>query len=110
MPRAAVKSVDAQDHGADELGHGRLEDVGATAGAVADVVPDEVGDDRRVTRVILRDAGLDLADQVGADVGRFGVDAAAKLGEERHEGAPKAKPTIQKGVSASAGIVLWTSG
>ena len=62
-------------------------------GAVADVVAHEVGDDGRVARVVLGDAGLDLADEVGADVGGLGVDAAAELREERDERAPKPKPT-----------------
>ena len=76
---------DAEDHGADVLGGGRLEQVGATAGAVADVVADEVRDHARVARVVLGDARLDLADEVGADVGGLGVDAAAELGEEGDE-------------------------
>ena len=92
---------DAEDHRADVLGGGRLEEVGAAAGAVADVVADEVGDDARVARVVLGDARLDLADEVGADVGGLGVDAAAELGEERHEEAPKPKPTIRNGASAT---------
>ena len=75
----------AEDHRADVLGGGGLEEVGAAAGAVADVVADEVGDDGRVARVVLGDAGLDLADEVGADVGGLRVDAAAELGEERDE-------------------------
>jgi hypothetical protein len=33
--------------------------------------------------IILGNAGLDLADQVGADVGRLGVDAAADAREQR---------------------------
>ena len=52
--------------------------------------PDQVGDDGRVARIVLGDAGLDLAHQVGADVGGLGVDAAAELGEERHEGGAEA--------------------
>ena len=46
-----------------------LEQVGGHAGAVADVVADVVGDHGRVARVVLGDARLDLADEVGADVG-----------------------------------------
>src|SRR6185437_1616815 len=59
----------AEDHGADGLGGGGLEDIGAAAGAVADVVPDEVG----------------------ADVRGLGVDAAAELGEERDERGSEAE-------------------
>ena len=81
----ARKQRNAEDHRADVLGGGGLEEVGAASGAVADVVADEVGDHRRVARVVFGDAGLDLADEVGADVGGLGVDAAAELREERHE-------------------------
>ena len=64
-----------------------LEQVGRHAGAVADVVTDVVGDDRRVARVVLGDTGLDLADQVGADVGGLGEDAAAETCEDRDQRA-----------------------
>jgi hypothetical protein len=71
-----------RDRGDDRAGV-RLEEVGAHAGDVADVVADVVGDRGRVAGVVLGDAGLDLADEVGADVGRLGVDAAADTGEQR---------------------------
>ena len=63
-----------------------LEQVGGHAGAVADVVAHVVGDGGRVAGVVLGDARLDLADQVGADVGGLGEDAAAdpqEQGEQR---------------------------
>ena len=82
--------ADAEDHGADVLGGGGLEEVGAAAGAVADVVADEVRDDARVARVVLGNAGLDLADEVRAHVGGLGVDTAAELGEEGHEAGAEA--------------------
>ena len=87
---------DAEDHGADVLGGRRLEQVRAAARAVADVVADQVGDHGRVARVVLRNAGLDLTDQVGADVGGLGVDTAAKLGEQRHEAGAKAEADDQE--------------
>ena len=87
---------DAQDHGADVLGGGGLEQVRAAAGAVADVVANQVRDDGRVARVVLGDAGFDLADQVGADVGGLGVDAAAELGEQRHERGAEAEADDQE--------------
>ena len=76
----------AQDQGGDERDGVGLEEVGRHAGAVADVVADVVGDGRRVARVVLGDALLDLADEVGADVGSLGEDAAAdshEHGEQR---------------------------
>ena len=76
---------DAEDHRADVLGGGGLEQVRATTGAVADVVTDEVGDDGRVPRVVLRDARLDLPDEVRTDVSRLRIDAAAELREQRDE-------------------------
>ena len=97
---------DAQDHGADVLGGRGLEQVGAAAGAVADVVADEVGDDGRVARVVLGDARLDLADEVGADVGGLGVDAAAELGEERHEARRRSRSRrSRKGAMAQLDLV-----
>ena len=80
-----------QDHCADVFCGGGLEDVCATAGAVAYVVTDEVGDDGRVARVVLGDAGLDFADEVSADVGSLGVDAAAKLREESDQRSAEAE-------------------
>ena len=64
-----------------------LEQVGGHPGAVADVVADVVGDRRRVAGVVLGDALLDLAHQVGADVGRLREDAAAHPHEQRQRAA-----------------------
>ena len=41
---------------------------------------DEVSNDGRIARVVLRDALLDLPHEVGTHVRRLGVDAAAELG------------------------------
>ena len=60
---------DAEQHHGDRGDRVGLEQVGRHAGAVADVVAHVVGDHGRVARVVLGDAGLDLADDVGADVG-----------------------------------------
>ena len=90
MPKHRIQRG-AEDHGADGLGGGGLEDVGAAAGAVADVVAHEVGDDGGVARIVFGDAGLDLADEVGADVSGLGVDAAAELREERDERGSEAE-------------------
>ena len=60
----------------------RLEQVGAHARDIADVVAHVVGDGGGVARVVFRDAGLDLADEVCADIGGLGVNAAAHAGEE----------------------------
>ena len=81
----------AEDQAGDDGDFVGLEDVGGHAGAVADVVAHEVGDDRRVARVVFGDAGLDLAHQVGADVGRLGVDAAAHPHEQGQQRAAEAE-------------------
>ena len=62
-----------------------LEQIGGHAGAVADIVADVVGDHRRVAGIVLRNTGLDLADEVGADVRRLGEDAAAQTREDGDE-------------------------
>ena len=59
-----------------------LVEVGAHAGHVTHVITHVVGNRRRIARVVLGDAGLDLAHQVGAHVGSLRVDAAADTGEE----------------------------
>ena len=74
-----------QHHGRahrDDIG---FEQVGRHAGAIADIVAHIVGDDRGVARIVLRYAGLDLAHQVGADIGRLGEDAAAQPRENGDE-------------------------
>src|SRR5262249_38123528 len=82
-PGDVVEKQGAQQHGGNHRDGVCLEQVGRHSSAVADVVADVVSDDCGVARVILRDAGLDLADQVGADVGGLGVDATAEAGEHR---------------------------
>jgi len=44
-----------------------------------------------VARVVLRDPRLDLADEVGADVGGLGEDATAESGEDRDQRAAEAE-------------------
>ncbi len=81
----------AQDERRDQRDLEALEHVGGHAGAVADVVAHEVGDHRRVARVVLGDAGLNLADQVGAHIGGLGVDAAAHAHKQRDQAAAEAE-------------------
>src|SRR5262249_37257295 len=81
----------AKDHGGDDGDLVAFEDVGGHAGAVADVVANVVGDGGGVTRIVLGDVGLDLADEVGADVGGLGVDAAADTHEQGQERAAEAE-------------------
>ena len=59
-----------------------FEQVGRHARAIAHIVADIVGDHRGVARVVLGDAGFDLADQVGADIGALGENAAAEPRED----------------------------
>ena len=81
----------AEDQRGDQRDGVGLEQVGGHAGAVADVVADVVGDGGGVARVVLGDARLDLADEVGADVGRLGEDAAADPHEHGEQRAAEAE-------------------
>ena len=85
-PSPAVRDEQGgEDHrraDGDDIG---FEQIGGHAGAVADIVADVVGDDGRVAGVVLGDSGLDLADEVGADVGGLGEDAAAETREDRDQ-------------------------
>ncbi len=80
-----VKRRDSKDDRRNERDFVGLEEVGGHPGAVANVVADVVSDRRGVTRVVLGNSGLDLAHQVGADVGRLGKDAAANPQEQREK-------------------------
>ena len=75
-----------QQHGRDEGDGVGFEQVGRHAGAVADIVADIVRDHGGVAGIVLGNAGLDLADQVGAHVRPLGEDAAAETGEDRDQG------------------------
>ena len=80
-----------EHHGGDHGHRVGLEQVGRHAGAVADIVAHVVGDGGRIARVVLRNAGLDLADEVAAHVGALGEDAAAETGEDRDQRSAEAQ-------------------
>ena len=86
-----AEAGDAQDHGGHDRDFVALEDVGGHAGAVADVVADVVGNRGGVAGIVFGNALLELADQVGADVGRLGVDAAADAHEQGQQRAAEAE-------------------
>jgi len=83
------KEDDAKDHRTDVLRGGRLEEVCPAARTVSDVVPDQIRDDGGISRVVLRDSRLHLADEVSPHICRLRVDAAAKLCEQRDEARPE---------------------
>ena len=87
----AVEEDRGEHHGRDDGHRVGLEEVRRHAGAVADIVADVVGDRRGVARIVLRNAGFDLADEVAADVGALGEDAAAETGEDRDERGAEAE-------------------
>ena len=90
MP-TAPKATWPEDQRRDQRDRVGLEEVRGHAGAVAHVVAHVVGDGRGVARVVLGDARLDLADQVGADVGGLGEDAAADTHEHGQQRAAEAE-------------------
>ena len=99
----------AEQHGRDD-GHGvGLEQVGGHAGAVADIVADVVGDHGRVAGVVLGNAGLDLADEVGADVRALGEDAAAEPGEDRDQRGAEGQADQRLQHGRGCGDALLTS-
>ena len=89
--RRAVEEDRGEHHRGDDRHRVGLEQVGRHAGAIADVVADVVGDGRRIARIVLGNAGLDLADEVGADVRALGEDAAAETGEDRDQRGAEAE-------------------
>ena len=92
-----LKAVTPEDDGGDDGDDVGLEQVGGHAGAVAHVVAHVVGDGGRVAGVVLGDAGLDLAHQVGTHVGRLGEDAAADPHEQGQERGAEAEADQHRG-------------
>ena len=89
--RRAAEEDGGQHHRRDDRHGVGLEQVGGHAGAIADVVTDVVGDRGGVAWIILGDAGLDLADEIAADVRTLGEDAAAETGEDRDQRGAEAQ-------------------
>jgi len=94
----SLVKLKAQDHHRHHAGHKGVKDVGAHACHITHVVAHVVGDHGGVPRVILGQAELDLAHQVSADIGGFGIDAAAGLGQKSQGAGPKAKAEHHRGV------------
>ena len=81
-----------QQHGGDHRDRIGLEQIGRHAGAVTDVVTDVVGNHRRIARIVLGNARLDLAHQIGPDVGALGEDAAAQARKNRDQRTAEGQP------------------
>ena len=73
-----------QRHRGDDRTRIRLEEVGSHAGHVAHVVAHVVRDGGGIARIVLRNARLDLADEIGADVGCLRENAATHARKERN--------------------------
>ncbi len=80
-----------EHHGGDERHDIGLEQIGGHAGAIADIVAYVIGDGGWVAWVVLGDTGLDLADEIAADIGALGEDAAAETGEDRDQRGAEAE-------------------
>ncbi len=78
-----VAEIDRGKHHRRNNRHGvGFEQVRRHTRAVADIVADVIGNRGRVARIVLGDAGFDLADEVAANVRTLGEDAAAETGED----------------------------
>ena len=107
----AAGEIDGREHhGGHDGDHIGLEQVGRHTGAVADIVAHIVGNGRRVARIVLGDARLNLADEIAADIGALGEDAAAETSEDGDERCAEAES--DKGVDylARGGIVADQAG
>ncbi len=91
-----MEQQDTQEHDRDRGDGVGLEQVGCHARAVAHVVADVVRDHGGVARVILGNAGLDLAHQVGAHIRALGEDTPAEAGEHGDQRAaePETDQTV----------------
>ena len=67
-----------------------LVEVGTHTGNITNVVTDVVGDGGGVAGIIFRNASFDLANEVGTNVGRLGVDATPYASKQSLRGSPHA--------------------
>ena len=81
----------AQHHSGNQRDGVGLKQVGGHTGAVAHVVAYVVGNHGRVARVVLRNTGLYLANQVSAHIRTLGENAAAQTGKNRDQRGTKGK-------------------
>ena len=70
---------------ADEADGVGFKNIGGHPSAIADIIADVVGNGGGVTRVIFFELGFEFANEVGADIGGFGVDASAQTSEDADE-------------------------
>ena|GEM_PF-6010588 len=87
-----TEAGEPEDHGGDDRDLVALEDVCSHAGAVPHVVADVVCDGGGVAGVVLRDPLFKLPHQIGPDVRRLRVDAAADPHKQGKESTAKAEP------------------
>ena len=82
---------DSKNHSTDIFRCGRFEQIRATTGAITDIVADEIGDNRRVTRIVFGNSRFDFPHQIRPNIGRFGIDTAAKLGKKSNKGGAESR-------------------
>jgi len=106
VPAVGGEGNAGNQHGSDDGDRIGFEQVGGHTGAVADVVTDVVGNDGRIARVIFRDSGLDLADQVGTDIGTLGENTSAETGEDGNQRAAEgqADHRLHRGLDRFGGL------
>ena len=63
--------ADPENHGANILRRGGFKEIGSTTGTVTYVISHQVGYNRGVARIILRDSRFDLTDKVRANIVRL---------------------------------------
>src|SRR5207248_11626559 len=89
------RGASEEDRGEHHRGDGRygvrLEQVRRHSGAVADIITNVVGNGRRIARVIFRNARLNLANEITADISAFGEDTAAEARKYRDQRSAEAE-------------------
>ena len=82
-----------RDRGNDQSSAGRLsegsEQIGTHSSDITDVITDVIGNDGRVTRIILRNTGLDLSDEISTDISSLSVDTTTHTTEQGNGGTSK---------------------
>ncbi len=107
LQHGIAKRHSSKQQSGDDGDHIGFKQIRRHARAIADIVADVIGNNRRISWVIFRDPGFDLADQIRADIGALGENAAAQTREDRNQRRAKAKPNQSVQDQTLAGIVGW---
>src|SRR3989344_710352 len=79
----------SENHCSNIFGRGRFKKVGSPAGAISNIVSDKIGNNCRISGIIFGNSRLNLPNQIGSNIRRFGINSTSKLSEQSNQTGSK---------------------